>query len=95
MLHPEEVRAFANTLGSADWIRANENRLKEVFPENWTDARHVNLLRIASDLRLIGIPWTKVQQVPNILAFLERIKIIERIGDNFRRNPRSLFATLH
>jgi len=91
----EEVLSFVGTLGNADWIRSKENLLKEIFPENWVDARHVDLIRLARDLRTAGVPWKNIQQVPKIFAFLEKIGIIERIGDNFRRNPRPLFRQVH
>lgn len=83
--------SIKETLGSTQWLKNNENKLKEFLPETWTHMENIEALKIAYRLKLIGIDFRSTEEFGWIMLFLEKIGILLRDGYTVRRNPNSIF----
>ena len=80
-----------STLGNAEWLRKNEPALKELLPKTWTHAQNMNVLKIAFNLKLLGVDWRSEDEFGRIMVFLEKTGIMLREGITCKANPRSIF----
>lgn len=81
-----------NTLGNTEWLKANEDKVKALFPEVWTHQSNLNLLQLGFQMKLLGIDWRSQSDLAGCMAFFERTGFLLREGLTVKRNPRSLFA---
>lgn len=80
------------TLGNPDWIKENEQRLKSIFPKTWTHFDNLDVLLIELELKFIDVNFSNVQELVNILFYLEKIGILLiNSSFNVKANPRSIF----
>lgn len=82
---------FKSTLGNLEWLKSNEDRLKQLFPDTWTHLENVNVVRIGYGFKLFGIDWSSHKDLARILLFFEKIGFILRDGYTIRRNTNSIF----
>ncbi len=80
-----------DTLGSDDWLRANEDKVKALLPETWTHVANLNGLQIGFGMKLLGIDWRSQNEFGRVMVFLERAGFVLRDGLTVKRNPRSVF----
>lgn len=79
------------TIRNPEWVKKNEQTLKEIFPETWTHMHNLNGLQIGFQLKLYGVDWQSQEEFGQIMVYLEKIKIFLRDGYLVKRNPRSIF----
>ena len=79
------------TIRNPEWVKKNEQVLKEIFPETWTHMHNLNGLQIGFKLKLYGVDWRSQEEFGQIMFYLEKIKIILRDGFTIKRNPHSIF----
>lgn len=81
-----------DTLGNMQWVRENEEKIKNIFPETWTHAANINNIQLMFQMKLIGIPWSTEAELLKILTFLTKIGIVQvSKTELIRRNPHSIF----
>lgn len=83
--------AFIETLGNIDWLRSNENKIKDMLPETWTHISNINVLQVSYKMKLLGIDWRNEDEFGQIMVFFEKTKLMLRDGVLIRRNPHSVF----
>ena len=83
--------SLQDTLGSDQWLRDNEDKVKAMLPETWTHIGNLNGLQIGFRMKLLGIDWRSQDEFGRVMVFLERAKFMLRDGMLVRRNPRSVF----
>ena len=77
-----------DTLGNIDWLRANEDAVKKLLPENWTHIENLNGMKLGLGLKLVGIDWRSEDQFGKVMLFLEKIGFMQRQnGYQVRANP--------
>lgn len=79
------------TIRNPEWVKKNEQTLKEIFPETWTHMFNLNGLQIGYKLKLYCIDWRTQEEFGQIMIYLGKIKIILRDGFLIKRNPHSIF----
>lgn len=82
-----------DTLGNDEWLRANENALKDMLPETWTHINNLNGLQLGFNMKLLGIDWRSEEEFGLIMVFLELINFMLRDGVTVKRNPHSIFKS--
>ena len=76
------------TLGNIEWLRANEDAIKKLLPENWTHMENLNGLKLGYGMKLIGIDWRSEDQFGKVMLFLEKLGMMQRQnGYQVRANP--------
>lgn len=80
-----------DTLGNKEWLRANEQKVKDMLPETWTHVHNLNGLQIGYRMKLLGIDWRSQDEFGKCMVYLERIGFMLRDGLTVKRNPRSVF----
>lgn len=80
-----------STIGNSEWLKQNEQAIKNIFPETWTHMHNLNGLQLGYQFKLLGIDWRSQDEFGKIMVYLEKIKIILRDGLTIRRNPHSIF----
>lgn len=81
-----------DTLGNMQWVKENEGKIKNIFPETWTHAANINNVQLMFQMKLIGIPWSTEAELLKILTFLTKIGIVQvSKAELIRRNPHSIF----
>lgn len=90
-VYSKAVLDLQPTLGNVDWLRVNETAIKSVFPETWTRVNRSEIMEMGRGLRRIGIRWDDVNEIPRILAFLERTGFVLRNGGMVKRNNSPIF----
>jgi hypothetical protein len=83
--------SLRETLGSDEWLRANEEKLKALLPETWTHLHNLNGLQIGFRMKLLGIDWRSEDEFGRVMMFMERAKFMLRDGMLVKRNPQSVF----
>lgn len=83
--------SLPDTLGSEEWLRANEEKVKALLPETWTHFANLNGLQIGYGLKLLGIDWRSQDEFGRVMLFLEKSRLMLREGMSVRRNPQSIF----
>jgi hypothetical protein len=83
---------LTETLGNTEWLKKNEQAIKEMFPKTWTHMNNLNGLQLGFKFKLIGIDWRSEEQFSKVMVYLEKIKIILRDGYTIKANPHSIFT---
>jgi len=83
--------SLRETLGSDEWLRANEEKVKALLPETWTHLGNLNGLQIGYRMKLLGIDWRSEDEFGRVMVFMERAKFMLRDGMLVKRNPQSVF----
>ena len=80
-----------DTIGNADWLRKNEDAIKEMLPDVWTHIDNLNGLQLGFKLKLLGVDWRGEDEFGKIMVYLEKIGVMLRDGFTVRRNNHSVF----
>jgi len=80
-----------DTLGNEEWLKKNEDAIKNLLPETWTHMHNLNGLQIGFGLKLLGVDWRSEDEFGRVMLFLERTRLMLRDGLTVRRNPHSGF----
>lgn len=80
-----------DTLGSADWVKTNEEAIKKLLPNTWTHMNNLNGLQLGFRLKLLGIDWRTENEFGKIMLYLEKIGLMLRDGMIVKKNPHSIF----
>ncbi|MBK6616382.1 hypothetical protein [Ottowia sp.] len=83
--------SLQETLGSDQWLRENEEKVKALLPETWTHMGNLNGLQIGFGLKLLGIDWRSEDEFGRVMQFLEKARFMLRDGSTVKRNPQSVF----
>lgn len=79
------------TLGNDAWMRANFEKLKALFPVEWTQHTQQTALKLGYQLKLLGVDWRSVEEFGRVIVYLRRVNVIEAksVGSAFmvRRHP--------
>jgi hypothetical protein len=86
------MSALRDTLGNAQWLRDNEEKLRAMLPETWTLATNLDGLRLGFSLKLAGVDWRSEDEFGRVMLFLEKVGIMQRKDYLVRRNPSLVFA---
>lgn len=82
-----------DTLGNIDWLRANEEKIKDLLPQTWTHIENLSGLKLGYGLKLLGVDWRNEQQFGAVMVFLEKTGLMLRQnGFQVRANPNSVFG---
>lgn len=79
------------TLGNESWLRANEDKVKGLFPVVFTNIQNLDGITLGSELRLLGVDWHSEKEFEMIMVFLEKLGFIIKAGPAVKRNPDSAF----
>ena len=82
--------SLEESLGSEDWLKANEDKVKELFPDTWTNIQNLNALKLGADLKALGVNWRSEKEFEMIMVFFEKLGFILRDGQNVKRNPNTI-----
>jgi hypothetical protein len=85
--------SLLDTLGNAAWLRANEQAIKDLFPETWTHIGNLEGLKIAYRMKVLGIDWRSEDQFAKVMVFLTKTGFLLMQGQTVKRNPHSVFKT--
>lgn len=80
-----------DNLGNEEWLRANEPRLKALFPETWTHMSNLSVLQIGYGLKLLGVDWRSQDELANVMTFLTLARFCLLEVPLIKRNPHPLF----
>ena len=83
--------SLQDTLGNEEWLRANEQKVKEMLPETWTHIGNLNGLQIGFKMKLLGIDWRSEDQFAKAMTFLTKTGFFLMQGQTVKRNPHSVF----
>jgi len=83
--------SLQDTLGSENWLKANENKVKELFPVELTNIKNLNGLNIGTNLRTLGVKWRTEKEFEMIMVFFQKLGFIIREKQAVKRNPNSIF----
>ena len=83
--------SLQDTLGNEEWLRANEQKVKDMLPETWTHIGNLNGLQLGFRLKLLGIDWRSEEQFAKVMVFLTRTGFLLMQGQTVKRNPHSVF----
>ncbi len=83
--------SLQDTLGNKEWLRANEDAIKKLLPDKWTDITQLQGVRIGSKLKELGVEYNSEEQFARIMIFMEKIGIVQAKGNRVRNNPDSIF----
>ncbi len=84
--------SLQETLANENWLKANENKVKELFPIAFTHIQQLNGLKIGAQLRTLGVAWRTEKEFEMIMVFLEKLGFLLREGQTVKRNPKSIFS---
>lgn len=82
-----------STLGSERWLRENEVKIKNLFPETWTHFKNINGAKVMFQMKLLGVEFFDDETFVRIMQYLEELGIVLRQDYTVRRNPGSIFNT--
>jgi len=81
------------TLANAEWVKDNEDKLRDLFPETWTHPLNVDHLNLRYKTKLIGLEWSTDAELTSILVTLTKMGIAQVSPQELiRRNPHSIFS---
>ena len=72
------MTTLEKTIGNENWVRQNEQKIKELLPGTWTHMHNLNGLKIGFGLKLLGIDWRSEAEFGNIMTWIENIGILVR-----------------
>lgn len=79
------------TLGNEQWLRENEQAIKNMLPKAWTNVRNISRPHLESNLKLLDIDWYSEADFARIFNHLEKIGMLLREGYTIMANPYSIF----
>jgi len=79
------------TLGNREWVRQNEQAIKDLFPDTWTHVMNLNPVAIGFGLKLIGIDYRTDAEYCKVVQFFEDVGILMRDGYLVRRSHLPVF----
>lgn len=79
------------TLGNIEWLRANEDKIKDILPETWTHIHNLNGLQMGFKMKLLGIDWRSEDEFGRVMVFFQKTKLMLMDGLLVKRNPHSIF----
>ena len=79
MLYTERniMPSVKETLENPDWVAANYKFLRESFPEEFVTADMEFFLRLGFRLKLHGVEWKQLTDIPNFLGKYHHSKIFD------------------
>lgn len=77
---------------NVEWLKTNEEKIKQVFPETWTHVSNVSLLQIGFKFKTLDIDWRSEDQLAKLMVYFTKIGMLERHGMLVRRAPHSIFG---
>lgn len=81
------------TLANRDWVKQNEDKLRDLFPETWTHPLNVDHIKLRFQTKIIGLDWNTDEELKDILVALTRMGIAQISPQELiRRNPHSIFT---
>lgn len=83
--------ALRQTLGNGQWLRENEQAIKDIFPKIWTHGENLNGTELGHKLRLLGIDWRSEQEFVDVMVYMVKIGMLLREGRVLMANPKSIF----
>lgn len=81
------MKTYQELLSDPEWVAKNEKALKDIFPETFTHVSNLNILQIGFKFKLLGLDWRSQEQMADVMATLEKRRIILRDGHTIKRNP--------
>lgn len=66
---------LASTLGSREWIEANQEKLRDLFSRDGEAVTQRYLLMIGFKLKLMGVDWRTYDELVKTLIFLRKAGI--------------------
>lgn len=83
--------SLQDTLGNENWLKANEDKIKALFPVALTNIQDLNGVKLGADLKNLGVNWRSEKEFEMIMVFLEKLGFLIRDGQAVKRNPHSVF----
>jgi hypothetical protein len=87
------IKGIEDTVGNLKWVQDNEEDIKKTLPQTWTHAANIQMMKFGYDLKLIGVEWTAIEQLPAMMLWFEHIGILLRNGAHCRANPAKFNAS--
>jgi len=81
---------LTDTLGNQEWLKDNEEKIKELLPETWTHMANLDGMKLGFQLKVLGIEWHG-EEFGQVMLFLEKIGFMLREDLKVRRNPNTIF----
>lgn len=86
-------KKYPTTIDNVQWLRENEQKIKNIFPETWTHPANINPLQLMFQTKLLGLIWSTKEELADILGRLTQIGIVQISPDELiRRSPHSIFS---
>lgn len=82
---------LTTTLMNEQWLRANEARVRGILPDTWTHLTNLDVVRIGSGFKQIGIYFRTLDEYKVLMVTLVKLNLLLKEGLTFRRNPNSIF----
>ena len=95
-LTPEQLEfysRFHDTLFNHTWLKKNENAIKALMPETWTNIQNIDPIPLCFKLKVLGVDWRSENDFGSIMAFF--VKLGFYLRDNgflFKRNPNTVMS---
>lgn len=67
------------------WLKVNEEKLQQLFPDKLTPCAEMDTIKLAVGLRLIGVSIKDENEIYTIMSHLRNIGILNIIGTMFIR----------
>jgi hypothetical protein len=83
--------SLKETVFDYEWMKIHEQKLKEFFPETWTNVSNINGLKIGFGLKLLGVDWRTEEEFGAILLLFEDLGLLLREGYTIRRSNHVVF----
>jgi hypothetical protein len=83
--------SLQHTIGDENWLKTNENAIKALFPETWTNIQNLNGTKLGSDLKALGIEWRSQAEFEMLMVFFEKMGFALREGKKVKRNQNPIF----
>lgn len=83
--------SLLDTLGNEEWLKENEEGIKDLLPETWTHMHNINGLQMGLKMKMLGIDWRSQDEFGRVMVFLEKAGFMIRDGLTVRRNPNIIF----
>ena len=83
--------SLESTIGNESWLKANEFKIKALFPIELTPIDKLDGVQLGCDLKLLGVDWRSKEEFEMIMVFFEKVGFALREGKEIKRNPNSIF----
>lgn len=71
------MNRFPTTFDNYEWLRANEDKLRNLVPEAPTLIDLTFFMRLGFGLKLMGVEWNDYDQVSDICSILTRFGVMQ------------------